>query len=66
MKKRLIGPAVVALLVALAAAHFWWPASSPAGQKPLLTLSGSNLREFEQDFDANADVPRVVVLLSPT
>jgi hypothetical protein len=67
MKRRwLIGVAVIAVLVLLAAAYLWGPGSAPRGQDPVVTLSEGNLGEFEKAFDAETDVPRLVLLLSPT
>jgi hypothetical protein len=65
-KKRLIGVAVAAVLVLLAAVYLWGPDSAPRGQEPVVTLSEGNLGEFEKAFDAGSDVPRMVLLLSPT
>jgi hypothetical protein len=65
-KKRLIGVAVAVVLVLLAAAYLWGPGSAPRGQEPVVTLSEGNLGEFEKAFDAETDVPRLVLLLSPT
>jgi hypothetical protein len=65
-KKRLIGVAVAAVLVLLAAAYPWGPGSAPHGQEPVVTLSEGNPGEFEKAFDAEAGVPRLVLLLSPT
>jgi hypothetical protein len=65
-KKRLIGVAVAAILVLLAAAYLWGPGSAPHGQEPVATLSEGNPGEFEKAFDAEAGVPRLVLLLSPT
>jgi len=42
------------------------PSGAPAGQQPLLALSSANFGEFEKAFDANADVPRLLLLVSPT
>src|SRR5216683_5559443 len=65
-RKRLIGVGVAAVLVLLAAVYLWGPGSAPRGQDPVVTLSEANLGEFENGFDAEADVPRLVLLLSPT
>jgi hypothetical protein len=65
-KKRLIGVAVATVLALLAAAYLWGPGSAPRGQAPVGTLSEGNFGEFENAFDAEADVPRLVLLLSPT
>jgi hypothetical protein len=67
MKTRAISAAAVALVVlVLAMAHLWGPSTAPAGQPPLLTLTSENFTEFSAAFDAGADVPRMLVLLSPT
>jgi hypothetical protein len=65
-KKRLIGVAVATVFVVLAAAYLWGPGSTPHDQEPVVTLSEGNPGEFEKAFDAEADVPRLVLLLSPT
>jgi len=66
MKRRLTGVAVAAVLALLAAAYLWGPGSAPRGQEPVVTLSGGNPAEFEKAFDADSNVPRLVLLLSPT
>lgn len=66
MKKRAVIFGVVAVALLLAGAYFWGPSSVPSGQDPLTVLSPENLSEFTGAFDANADVPRMVLLLSPT
>ena len=65
-RNRLIGIAVVVVLVLLAGAYLWGPGSTPRGQLPLVTLSDANFGEFEKAFDAEPGLPRVVLLLSPT
>ncbi len=65
-RKRLIGFGVAAVLVLLTAGYLWGPGSTPHGQDPVATLSEGNLGEFEKAFDAETDVPRLVLLLSPT
>jgi hypothetical protein len=65
-RKRLIGMGVAAVLVMLAAVYLWSPGSAPRGQNPVVTLSEGSLVEFEKAFDAETDVPRLVLLLSPT
>jgi hypothetical protein len=65
-KKRLIGVGVAAVLVLLAAVYLWGPGSAPRGQDPVVTVWEGNLGEFEKAFDAETDVPRFVLLLSPT
>ena len=65
-KRRLIGVIVTAAILLLAAAYLWGPGSAPRGQELVVTLSEGNLGEFEKAFDAEVDVPRLVLLLSPT
>jgi hypothetical protein len=66
MKTRAIVVAVAAILVLLGVVYLWGPGSAPPGQEAVLALSGTNFSEFEKAFDAEADVPRLVLLLSPT
>lgn len=66
MKKRAVIVAVVAVALLLAGVYFWGSSSVPSGQEPLTVLSSENLSEFAAAFDANSDVPRMVLLLSPT
>jgi hypothetical protein len=65
-RKRAILVAVAAFGLALAAAYLWGPSSAPAGQEPLFALSDANFSQFADSFDADPDVPRLVLLLSPT
>ncbi len=65
-RKRLIGVGIAAVLVLLAAVYLWSPGSAPRGQDPVVTLSEGNFGEFERVFDAETDVPCLVLLLSPT
>jgi hypothetical protein len=65
-RKRAIIVAVAAVLVLLAALYLWGPSSVPAGQEPLIKLSGANFDNFEAAFDGGASVPRLLLLLSPT
>jgi len=64
-KTRAIVLAFAAVLV-LVVFRLWGPSSVPQGQEPLFALSPTNFSEFEKAFDASADVPRLVLLLSPT
>lgn len=66
MKKRLIIIAVMALILAAAIFYPWAPGSAPPNQKPLLALSPENVDSFQAAFNADADVTRLVLLLSPT
>jgi hypothetical protein len=65
-RKRLIGVVLTAAILLFAVAYLWGPGSAPRGQQPIVTLSEGNCGEFEKAFDAEADVPRLVLLLSPT
>lgn len=66
MKKRAIIVAVAAIALLLAGAYFWGPSSVPFGQEPLTVLSPENVSEFTAAFDGSPEVPRMVLLLSPT
>ncbi|HEV2195512.1 MAG TPA: hypothetical protein VGR55_08005 [Candidatus Acidoferrum sp.] len=66
MKKRVILVAAVAIVLALTAAYLWGPSWVPAGQEPLTVLSSADLSQFASAFDRDADVPRLMLLLSPT
>jgi hypothetical protein len=64
--KRVIAVVVVVIVVLLAAGYLRRPGNAPRGQEPLVSLSGQNFSEFEKAFDEDAEVPRLVLLLSPT
>ena len=66
MKKRAVIVGVVAVALLLAGVYFWGPSAVPSGQEPLTVLSPGNLSEFAATFDAVSDLPRMVLLLSPT
>jgi hypothetical protein len=66
MKNRAAVVAVIALVLILAVARLWGPHSVPTGQEPLIVLSNADLREFDAAFDRDTDVPRMLLLLSPT
>jgi len=66
MKGRAIFVGIALLVVLIAAAYLWGPSSVPSGQEPLVTLSNANFTKFERAFDADSNVPRMVLLLSPT
>ena len=65
-RKRAILAAVAAFGLALAAAYLWGPSTAPPGQEALFALSDANFSQFADSFDADPDVPRLVLLLSPT
>ncbi|MFZ0334583.1 MAG: hypothetical protein WAN10_08255 [Candidatus Acidiferrales bacterium] len=67
MKKKLIILVVVAAVVLLGAIYFLQgPGIVPAGQQPLTTLTSANVSAFEAAFDAEANLPRLVLVFSPT
>jgi hypothetical protein len=66
MKKRAVIVGVIACVLLVATLYLWGPSSVPRGQEQLVTLSNANFSEFENAFDADLNVPRLVLLLSPT
>ena len=66
MKNRAIALTVSAILALLVAAYLWGPSRAPRGQEPLVALSSANFDRFQNAFDSDSDVPRLVLLLSPT
>jgi hypothetical protein len=66
MKKKLATYLAICVLLLLVIFYLWGPSAVPAGQEPLLTLSGENFSDFQKAFDARADGARVVLLVSPT
>jgi hypothetical protein len=66
MKKKLMVTVVVVVAVVLVAFYLRTPGRVPAGQQPLVTLSSSNVGQFESAFDDRADIPRLVLMFSPT
>jgi len=66
MKKRAILIAVAAIVLSFVVAYLWGPSPVPEGQEPLVTLSNANVSEFAAAFDADSNMPRMVLLLSPT
>ncbi|MHB8525769.1 MAG: hypothetical protein ACYDD2_06370 [Candidatus Acidiferrales bacterium] len=67
MKKKLIVLAVAAGFVVLGAIYFLGgPGTVPQGQQPLTALTSTNAGAFETAFDADANLPRLVLVLSPT
>jgi hypothetical protein len=65
-EKRIIGVVFAAVILLLAVAYLRGPGSAPHGQEPIVTLAEGNPGEFEKAFDAEAGVPRLLLLLSPT
>ena len=64
--RRALFSAAAAVGLLLAIVYLWGPSGVPPGQPPLHTLSSENLSDFQKAFDAETDVVRVVLLLSPT
>lgn len=61
--------ALIAVIVALLLAAVWYQFGghrTAAGQPPLAELTAGSLEAFRADFNAAADQPRMIVLLSPT
>ena len=67
-RKRVAILVAIVIALVLAILYLWGPSSVPAGQAPLTALSNENFGEFVTAFDAFDDdeVPRLVLLLSPT
>ena len=67
MKKRLSFTLFVVIAALLALSwHFHSPASVPAGQQPLTSLTLSNFDQLRAAFNAASGEVRIVLLLSPT
>lgn len=66
MTKKQIAILVLAALVLFAADYFLQPGVAPPGQQAVVSLTNRNLATFQQAFDADPSVPRLVLLLSPT
>jgi hypothetical protein len=66
MKKRAVIVGVIAFVLLVAALYLWGPSSVPRGQEQLVTLSDTTFADFENAFDTDPNVPRLVLLLSPT
>lgn len=62
----LVVAVVASAVLLLTLGRFWGPSSAPPGQAPLTVLSTANLAQFTAAFDSASDVPRIVLLLSPT
>ena len=66
MKRRYIFGAVVAALLLAAVLYLYGGGQTPAGQRPLLSVTAQNVGEIRSAFNtANSEV-RVLLLLSPT
>ena len=66
MKKKAAIAGVVLVILLFVGVYLWGPAAVPRGQEALVTLSFANFSKFENAFDADPNVPRLVLLLSPT
>ncbi|HEV7243139.1 MAG TPA: hypothetical protein VGQ36_28190 [Thermoanaerobaculia bacterium] len=61
--------ALVAVIAALLIAAAWYKFGghrTAPGQPPLAELNAANLDRLRADFNAAADQPRMILLLSPT
>ena len=61
--------ALIAVIAALVLAAAWYQFGghrTAAGQPPLAELNAATLDQLRADFNAAADQPRMIVLLSPT
>jgi hypothetical protein len=66
MTKKQIAILVLAAFVLFAADYFLQPGAAPPGQQAVVSLSNANFAAFQQAFDAEPGIPRLVLLLSPT
>lgn len=64
-RKRILLGAVL-LAVFGAGYYFYGGHSTPKGQPPLVSISGSDLTPLKTAFNASSSSTRVVVMLSPT
>lgn len=66
MKKLYAGGAVVLALLLWVGFCSLAPRNTPTGQPGLVFLSPENFSTWQEQFNANADKIRVLLLLSPT
>jgi len=64
--KKPIAIGAAALAIVLLAFYLGLPGRVPPVQPPLVKLTSANVAQFEAVFDADLDMPRVVLLFSPT
>jgi hypothetical protein len=64
-RKIALAGVIAALLIAAAWYQFGGHRTAP-GQPPLAELSAAKLEQLRTDFNAAADQPRMILLLSPT
>ena len=60
---------ILAALAALLGYGLWnnyQPRRTPTGQSLLVALNPATLADLQRDFNANSDIPRVLLLVSPT
>jgi hypothetical protein len=55
-----------AIAIVVVGFYLWGASSTPAGQPPLVSLSETNVAQFQQSFNAAVSDTRIVLLLSPT
>lgn len=46
--------------------YAWGPGGPPAGQEAIVEINAQSLEQFRTAFNAAADHPRMIALLSPT
>lgn len=66
MKKKLTILGVVVAILLGAIYFLRGPGTVPAGQQPLTRITSANSGAFESAYDADANLPRLVLLVSPT
>ena len=57
---------VAVVVLALVARAYFAGHQPPAGQPPLVDLTGHSLDSLKLDFNRSADGVRIILLLSPT
>lgn len=68
MRRTMIGVVVVIFVVVLVLGARLYLAGhqTPAGQPPMMDLTGNSLDSLKADFNRSADGIRIILLLSPT
>jgi hypothetical protein len=65
-RRKWIGLAIVAMVLAAAAYRYFGTHNVPAGQPALVTLDAASFETLRADFNRSAGQTRIVILLSPT
>ena len=66
MKRKYIVNGAIGVVLLAALVYFYGGSQTPAGQRPLRSLTAENHNELKKDFNAAKDEIRVLLLLSPT